>query len=248
MSKSFNLKEFDTEEEWLQNRKGKITGTKLKDIAGSKRNYTVSDIEDELEKRDIEYDSSDLKDEKFDKLPIKAQAQLRIDLDSMNLGFYEIIAERVAVPKDPEEPAIDRGKRLEDEAIEKFEEETGKEVNDDLVMLERKDNPAIALSPDGLIGVKEAVEVKCQDSPRFIKAYLTEEIPKKYRKQVLQYFIVNDGLEKLYFVFYDDRMPFDMFYYTVERDEVLNKIRLFTGIEEEVTDIIDQTVDDLLSI
>jgi hypothetical protein len=47
---------------------------------------------------------------------------------------------------------MDRGKRLEDEAIERFAKETGKKVNTDLVLWMRDDDENIAVSPDGSIG------------------------------------------------------------------------------------------------
>ena len=82
-------------------------------------------------------------------------------------GFYEILALRVAVPPTAENP-MDRGKRLEEEAMEEFENLTGKKVNKDLVIWFREDEENIAISPDGYIGSKEAVEVKCLSSARHI--------------------------------------------------------------------------------
>jgi len=40
-------------------------------------------------------------------------------------GFYEIIAERIAIPADYEN-VMDRGKRLEDDAIERLPKKQGK--------------------------------------------------------------------------------------------------------------------------
>lgn len=149
------------------------------------------------------------------------------------IGYYELIAERIALPA-TEENAMDRGHRLEEEAIIRFTEETGKKVNTELVMWMRDDNDMIAISPDGYIGKKEAVEVKCLSSARHIEAILTKEIPNEYQEQVLQYFIVNDDLETLYFVFYDPRMPKDFFYITVTREEVQKKVDEYLELEKQV--------------
>jgi len=174
------IKTFASEEEWLEARKGKITGTRLKDLINKRATKP-------------------------------------------KIGFYEIIAERIALPPS-EENAMDRGKRLEDEAIDRFEKLTKKEVNRDLVMWERDDNENIAISPDGFIGKKEAIEIKCLSSARFLEALLTNEIPSEYEYQTLQYFIVNEDLEKLYFGFYDPRMPKDFFYITLNRKDLEDKI------------------------
>ncbi len=99
------------------------------------------------------------------------------------IGFYELIAERLAIPPD-DENVMDRGLRLEEEAIKEFEKKSKKKVKTDLVIWEREDNPSIAVSPDGYIDKTEAVEVKCLGSARHIEALLTNEIPKDYQEQI----------------------------------------------------------------
>jgi predicted phage-related endonuclease len=147
-------------------------------------------------------------------------------------GFYEIIAERVALPPSNEN-VMDRGKRLEEYAIERFSEETGKKVSDELVMWQREDDENIAVSPDGVIGEEEAIECKCLNSASHIEAFVTHKIPDEYEYQVIQYFIVNEKLKTLYFVFYDPRMPKDFFYLTITRDEKSQEIQQCLEIERE---------------
>jgi putative phage-type endonuclease len=187
---SMKINKFETEQEWLDARRGKITGTRLKDL---------------ILKRGTK----------------------------PKLGFYEIIAERVAIPPN-EENLMDRGHRLETDAMERFAKETDKKVNTDLVVWTRDDNEDIAISPDGFIGKTEAVEVKCLSSARHIEAWLTKEIPAEYQEQVIQYFIVNDDLQKLYFVFFDPRMPKDFFYFTIERESVEEKVVEYLELEKKV--------------
>jgi predicted phage-related endonuclease len=170
------------EKEWLDARRGRITGTRLKDLILKKTTKPKQ-------------------------------------------GFYEIIAERVAVPAN-DENVMDRGHRLETDALARFAAETGKEVDGNLLMWLRDDNNDIAISPDGVIGETEAVEVKCLSSARHIEAYLTREVPSDYREQVLQYFIVNDKLKSLYFVFFDPRMPKDFFYLTFNRTDVWEEVKV----------------------
>ncbi len=110
---------------------------------------------------------------------------------------------------------------MESEAIEVFQKETGKTVNRELVLWTREDCESIAVSPDGTISPTEAVETKCLSSARHIEALLTGLIPDEYEYQKLQYFIVNENLQKLYFIFYDPRLlakPF--FTIEVNREEV----------------------------
>lgn len=168
------------EDAWLDCRKGRVTGTRLKDLI------------------------------------VKRSAKPK-------KGFYEIIAERVAVPASNENP-MDRGKRLEDLAIKRFEQETGKMVNVELMLITREDNENIAYSPDGTIGDTETVEVKCLNSASHLEAWLTKEIPSEYEEQSIQPFCVNDKLQTLYFVFYDPRMPIDFFFFEVHRADIEAKI------------------------
>jgi len=142
------------------------------------------------------------------------------------MAFYELIAERLAVPDD--ENPMDRGMRLEPEAIERFAKETGKKVDTSLVIWAREDNENIAISPDGVMGKTEAVEAKCLSSARHIEAYLKHKIPKDLEMQTVQYFIVNDDLKKLHVVFYDPRMPAkDYFTLVVERKDIEDKIEVY---------------------
>jgi hypothetical protein len=166
-------------EEWMQDRLGRITGTR-----------------DIIPKRGTE----------------------------PKMGFWEIIAEKIAIPPNEENP-MDRGKRLEEIAIDRFMKETGIEVCKDFVLISREDYPDIAYSPDGTIGDTASVEVKCLKSSLHVKAVWNKEIPKEYEDQSIQPFVVNDKLETLYFVFYDPRMPVDFYYITLKREEIKTKYR-----------------------
>ena len=116
-------------------------------------------------------------------------------------GFYSLIAERLAIPRDDENP-MDRGRRLEPEALERFSNETGYELDTSLRILCREDEESIAYSPDAtIIGNPWGVEVKCLSDESHIETYLTGEVPEEYDDQVTQPFVVDDTLEKLFMVF-----------------------------------------------
>lgn len=158
------------------------------------------------------------------------------------IGFYELIAERLAIPPD-DENVMDRGLRLEEEAIKEFEKKSKKKVKTDLVIWEREDNPSIAVSPDGYIDKTEAVEVKCLGSARHIEALLTNEIPKDYEEQILQYFIVNDDLKTLNLVFYDPRILAKPYVnIKVNRKEIQAKVTEYLELELQTLKEIDDIV------
>ncbi len=181
---------FETKEAWQEARRGKITGTRLKDI---------------IVKRGT----------------------------GRKMGLYELIAERLGIPSDGEDP-MERGHRLEPEAMARFEKETGKKVNKDLVIWTRDDDESIAISPDGFIGKKEAVEVKCLSSARHIQAVIENKVPDEYEYQILQYFIVNDSLKTLHFVMYDPRIVAkDYICFEVQRKDVQADVDTYLKYEQE---------------
>lgn len=200
-------------EEWLFTRRGKITGSKLKDI---------------VVKRGM----------------------------GKKIGFYELIAERLGVPADQESP-IERGARLEEEAMGRFAEETKKEVDTSLVIWTRDENESIAISPDGVVSDTEAVEAKCLSSARHIEAFLTQEVPDEYLMQGIQYFIVNDNLKTLHFVFYDPRFSMfvapdtakknaiDYFVIQMKRTDVQKEVEEYLEYQRNILKEVDEIVNNL---
>ena len=178
--------------EWLDYRKGKITGSKLKDIV------------------------------------VKRGTQKKI-------GFYQLIADKIAVDPSEESP-MDRGHKLEDEAITKFQEKYGVEV-DQVGFCQSEEIPEIGISPDGLVKhndiYDEAVEVKCLSSAKHLKAYFEQEIPKEYIEQAMQYFIVIQKLKILHFAFYDPRVTCkDFFTIQLKREDYEEEIENLKEYQE----------------
>lgn len=162
------------------------------------------------------------------------------------MGFYELIWERLSIPGEEENP-MERGKRLEPEAILEFNKKKKLKLNTDLVMWERDDDKSIAVSPDAFTeDLKIAVEAKCLNGATHIKACITQEIPDDYREQVIQYFVVNEKLEKLYFVFYDPRLQYkSLFFLTFTRDELKDKIAESLILEKQTLEYADELVNEL---
>src|SRR3990167_1758318 len=190
---------FDNDDSWLIARRGKVTGTRLKDV---------------IVKRGTKE----------------------------KLGFYELIAERLA-SADSEKDGIERGLRLEPEALLKFAEMTRKKIDTTKRLWVHDDNPDIAVSPDGSIGKNEAVEVKCLASARHLEALLTQQIPDDYEMQILQYFIVNEKLKKMYVVFYDPRITVrELHYIEVHREDVAEQVREFYEYQTNLLKRVDEIV------
>lgn len=198
---------FESKDQWLLARLGKITGTRLKDI---------------VVKRGTE----------------------------KKLGYYELIAERLAVSDAdfdgyvPNETPMDRGTRLQKFAMTEFSRDTGKKVDQSLVLWERDDNSSIAISPDGTIeGEEAAIETKCLSSARHIQAYLMNAVPDEYEYQMLQYFIVNEKLQTLYFAFYDPRIPAKAFFYlTIQRESVQELVNMYLEYQKKTLAEVDAEV------
>lgn len=188
---------FTDKDEWKAFRKGKITGTRLKDITNKKGT-------------------------------------------GKKIAFYELIAERMGIVED-EENVMERGLRLEPEAIAEFEKQTGKKVDGSLVIWVSDYNENISVSPDGFIGDTEALEIKCLSSARHIEAIIENEFPDEYELQARQYFVCNEKLETLYFAMYDPRIvarPLVIF--EIHRDEA--KVQESLAYEMQTLNEVDEWV------
>jgi putative phage-type endonuclease len=147
-------------------------------------------------------------------------------------AFYKMIGDRLAIGlEDEEENAMARGNRLESEARIMFEFEKSKQV-DETGLAEIDNNSQIINSPDGLIGVDEALEIKCPGRQNYVEIWLTNKVSKEYYWQVIQYFVVNEKLKKLWFVAYHPEIEVHpMHIVEVTRKEVAGDIE--RAIENE---------------
>jgi len=141
---------------------------------------------------------------------------------------------------------MDRGTRLESEALELFAEMEGKDVKNEEVIWVSDLDSNIAYSPDGVISDTEVVEVKCLSSARHLQAYFEKEIPDDYEEQYVQAFIVNEKLEQLYFVFYDPRVASKPLHWIlVQRDDIKDKIEAYKEYQVQALKEIEQMVTEL---
>ncbi len=154
-------------DEWLKLRLGKITGTRLKSVMGTKG----------------------------------AQETL----------MYELLAEQLSGQQEQVwvNAAMQWGTDHEDEAVQMFEK--GKRKKSEAVGFCISDEfPYLGLSPDRLVKTKDvftkAIEVKCPATKTCMKYRAEGGIPKEYKWQVVNYFLVCDTLKELDFVVYDPRI------------------------------------------
>ena len=104
--------------------------------------------------------------------------------------------------------AVQWGQDMEPEAIKEFEKRTGKIV-EQVGWVESLD-PALkgksGCSPDGIITIKEWVEIKCLSTENHIKFVTENSLPTDFKPQVINYFVINPDLDVVYLALYDPRV------------------------------------------
>lgn len=234
---------------WLAARKGKITGTMLKEVA-SAPSITKDDIIAALEASQTEYKKSWTKEVLNGLLTDEQRAALLATATAnqpRKIGFYKLIAEQLATPDGWNDP-MERGSALEKEAVELFSTLYSKVVITDQVIWTREDNEHIAISPDGYMEdgfiVDEAVEIKCLSSEKQMQATIEDKLPEEYEFQVLQYFIVNDDLQTLYFFLYDPRLPESCRYKTffIKRTDKQEEVNIYLAQQKQIIEQVQRYV------
>ena len=254
--KIINLSQANNTEAWLNERLGRITGTKSGNLAMS--HYQQTDVKKLTECRNKALEQSKTaetqaesnkyfqKAQDYDTRILEAETKnkrLKVGID-----FWKFLAETMAEQPDSENPMA-RGHRLEPENITLTLQQLGYEQKDcitDCGIWESDEDPRLACSPDAYQATKNptwAIECKSLGSAYHLQAvipwmihsqYIRQHtipdnladmaaqvlpaettnpkatgmdfIPDTYQAQVLQYFVVCDTLETLYFSMYDPRV------------------------------------------
>lgn len=254
--KIINLSQAHNTEAWLNERLGRITGTKSGNLALD--HYQQTDTKKIIKYRDKALEQAKKatsKDEteeyfrtalKYDELLSETEAKnkrLKVGID-----FWKFLAETMAEQPDGENP-MERGHRLEPENIHLTLQQLGRRQEDcitDCGIWESDEDPRIACSPDAYQNSDNptwAIECKSLGSAYHLQAVIPwmihsqlirqreipgnladaaaqvlpatatslkatnmDFIPDAYKAQVLQYFVVCDTLETLYFSMYDPRV------------------------------------------
>lgn len=238
------VKEFESREEWLEFRKGKIGGSGAFDVYSVKE-ATTDDIKKVLDAQKIEYKKSAPKAELKALVPTDCVKELE-DRVQKKMGYYELMEERLSVKEEdvPEgETAIQRGQRLEPEALDLFSEKTGKSLKNDEIIWISDVHSSITYSPDGVESEEEIAEVKCLSSATHLYIYFEKDIPPEYQRQNIQAFIANEKLKTLHFVCYDPRIPcLPIHWITVNREDIAEDIEKHKEYQLQVLKMLEEDI------
>lgn len=173
------------------------------------------------------------------------------DTDKPLTTFYQKVAERLAEgtgDDDGLESSRERGKDLEEEAINEAEQKLGLTLIRGNVW--QADDPNHIESPDAYTkDLKTAVEIKCLSSARHIQAICLNEPPKEYYAEYLNYFLVNDKLETLYVFLYDPRFlmgHLKWHAFKIKRADVEYDIERMRDIDSQAEQMISAMVESLI--
>lgn len=254
--KIINLSQANNTNAWLQERLGRITGTKSGSLA--MEHHPQIDATKLIKNRDkaLEQSKTAKTQEEFNKYFQKAQdydARI-LETEAKNkrlkvgIDFWKFLTETMAEQPDGENP-MKRGHRLEPENIQLTLQQLGYNQKDcitDCGIWESDEDPRIACSPDAYQNTENptwAIECKSLGSAYHLQAVIPwmihtqlirhhtlpdslaataaqvlppettslkatgiDFIPSSYQAQVLQYFVVCDTLETLFFSMYDPRV------------------------------------------
>lgn len=254
--KIINLSQANNTNAWLNERLGKITGTKSGNLAMNHCQQTDTKKLNEQRDKALEQSKTAKTQEEANKYFQKAQdadtclleAEAKNRRLKVGIDFWKFLAETMAEQPDGENP-MERGHRLEPENIRLTLQQLGYEQENcitDCGIWENDEEPRLACSPDAYEASENptwAIECKSLGSAYHLQAVIPwmihsqlirqhglperltdaamqvlpqtatslkstaiDFIPGAYQAQVLQYFVVCDTLETLYFSMYDPRV------------------------------------------
>jgi len=160
---------------------------------------------------------------RFNHLMSEGRGKDKVFGDKAITYMYEKIAEMMTgVPHFIETRALEWGNDHEQEAIDRYVEETGVKVDSlGTVFCQYSKLEYVGGSPDGFIGVDGIIEVKCPYvSANHVKTMLTQDISNDYYFQVQGNLMVT-GREYCVFISYDPRCPkgLQLSHFIIDRDE-----------------------------
>lgn len=194
--KIINLSQTHNTDAWLQERLGRITGTKSGNLALD--HYPQTDVKKLTEYRDkaleqsktaetpAESDKHFLKAQNYDARILEAEAKnkrLKVGID-----FWKFLAETMSEQPDGENP-MERGHRLEPENIQLTLQQLGYQQKDcitDCGIWESDEDPRLACSPDAYQASENptwAIECKSLGSAYHLQAVIPWMIHSQYIRQ-----------------------------------------------------------------
>lgn len=249
-------------QEWLDFHEGRISGSSAKDYS-SVRYIPKAELVEFAESKGYEFPKNLTMDNIRAMLTENELNELYANVQ-INDSIYKLIAQRIAKPINPNDyadripdgatySAMLRGQILEDEARDLISEKLGKKIIPGRVW-QSDVNEYMICSPDGEIvddtgKVSEAVEIKCLDSWKVVKAYYEKRPPLEYEAQIIQYFLVNENLQKLYFCIYSDvftNPELGLQIFELKREDYKEKIELTGRVQNATLGLVEREVQKLM--
>ena len=243
-------------QEWLDFHEGRISGSSAKDYS-SVRYIPKAELVEFAESKGYDFPKNLTMDNIKAMLTEDELNELYANVQ-INDSIYKLIAQRIAKPINPNDyadripegatySAMLRGQILEEEARELISEKLGKQIIPGRVW-QSEENEYMICSPDGEIvddtgKVSEAVEIKCLDSWKVVKAYYEKHPP------LDQYFLVNENLQKLYFCIYSDvftNPDLGLQIFELKREDYREKIELTGRVQNATLGLVEREVQKLM--
>lgn len=243
-------------QEWLDFHEGRISGSSAKDYS-SVRYIPKAELVEFAESKGYEFPKNLTMDNIRAMLTEDELNELYANVQ-INDSIYKLIAQRIAKPINPNDytlpegatySAMLRGQILEEEARELISEKLGKKIIPGRVW-QSEENEYMICSPDGEFeDDTEAVEIKCLDSWKVVKAYYEKRPPLEYEAQIIQYFLVNENLQKLYFCIYSDvftNPELGLQIFELKREDYQEKIELTGRVQNATLGLVEREVQKLM--
>lgn len=248
-------------QEWLDFHEGRISGSSAKDYS-SVRYIPKAELVEFAESKGYEF-PKDLTMDNIKAMLTEDELNELYANVQINDSIYKLIAQRIAKPINPNDyadrlngatySAMLRGQILEDEARDLISEKLGKQIIPGRVW-QSDVNEYMICSPDGEIvddtgKVSEAVEIKCLDSWKVVKAYYEKRPPLEYEAQIIQYFLVNENLQKLYFCIYSDvftNPDLGLQIFELKREDYREKTELTGRVQNATLGLVEREVQKLM--
>lgn len=244
-------------QEWLDFHEGRISGSSAKDYS-SVRYIPKTELVEFAESKGYEFPKNLTMDNIRAMMTEDELNELYANVQ-INDSIYKLIAQRIAKPINPNDyadrlegatySAMLRGQILEEEARDLISEKLGKRIIPGRVW-QSDVNEYMICSPDGEFEDEtEAVEIKCLDSWKVVKAYYEKHPPSEYKPQILQYFVVNDKLKKLYFCIYSDvfsNPDLGLQIFELNREDYHDEIEIVKRVENATLELVEKEVQKLM--
>ena len=240
-------------QEWLDFHEGRISGSSAKDYS-SVRYIPKTELVEFAESKGYEFPKNLTMDNIRAMLTEDELNELYANVQ-INDSIYKLIAQRIAKPINPNDyadrlegatySAMLRGQILEEKARDLISEKLGKRIIPGRVW-QSEENEYMICSPDGEFEDEtEAVEIKCLDSWKVVKAYYEKHPPSEYKPQILQYFVVNEKLKKLYFCIYSDvfsNPELGLQIFELNREDYKEEIEIVKRVEDATLELVEREV------